>query len=225
MLTKGGLGAYIYAWTEVFLKENKVYLSDLDRYSPISWYQAMYQFIHDLKNSVTISSDTEVHATLPEIEGCNELFVSLAEDKRDLDIDGKKSLIALIEKQNFEIHELKECIDQIRANVKEVSGAFNLTSRPLPWDTFSRARAQSVIRYHYEFIERTDVISLSTLEAHDKQQDSLLRGVGGVMVIRKLEPKTIGGPIKNKPDDMRLECYQLAAIPKGTALSSPWKKI
>ncbi|HRK01369.1 MAG TPA: hypothetical protein PLH57_01780 [Oligoflexia bacterium] len=225
MLTTDNLGPYCHAWAENFQKEHQASLSQIETLSPIAWYQGLYQFFHDLKNSLLMSPENELKELLPAVEVCNALFSSLAEGKLDLAISDKKILRSVLERPDFSLEDIKTTVEEVASNAVALKNLAIPFAKNFQWDSFATARAQSALRYGYRIFERTDVVSLSKLENHDKMIDLYLKNLGGFSIVRKMEPKTIGGTVKNKIDDMRLECIQLAAVPGAAQPSAPWRAI
>ena len=228
MLTMEDLQTQIASWTKDFRDHYATALSDVLCYTPIAWYQAIYQFVHNLKNSVSISTDPALRRSLPAIQKCNELFSLLATDQREL-VDPDRRELAGFLSNPFSIEGLQETAQRFLSNSRQCSSgpqAQKLFAQSLPWDSFSRARAQSTERYGFQFVFSDHTLPLSDLETHDRSMGSILRGLGAVLIVRKLEPRNASSPIaKGKPDTLVLECHQIAALPKNTSVSGEWKTL
>lgn len=226
MLTADDFKEHVSTWTQNFRKDYATALSDVALYAPVAWYQAAYHFVHDVKNSASLSTDGKLQRLLPVIQKCNEQLSSLATDQKMLKESDCAQLAAMLS-QPFAIEDLQSALAPMLAGSPKPSvGPFaqKLLATPLPWDSFSRARAQSAERYGYVFVSADHTLPLSDLEAHDRSTDSILRKLGAFSVVRKLEPRASSAPIaKGKPDTLVLDCHQLAALPKATPIPAPWK--
>jgi hypothetical protein len=216
MLTSESLALRIKAWSQALQ-------SEFARMPPVPilLYQEIYRFIHELKASAGISNVAAIKTMVPMIDRCEEWLRMLAQDEHELSDTLNEKLLALV-------HGLDrvEVLDHFLETTKKdwltlgPTGP-ELLSRPLPWDSLSRARARSAWRHGCRFFARERKVALQQLVTEHEASLAEVRGLGGVPILRELAPASTEG------STLIIRTRHIVAFPDPIAaqLSTEWQAL
>jgi hypothetical protein len=188
MLTLQSLNLRVKAWAQTIDKD---FASTPT--TPILLYQEVYRFAHELKASAGLSGDAAVKALQPAIDRCEERARIFAQDEKELSTGLNEQLLAIarslesVEPLDFFLGKA------LTAGSPPPPEAPELLSRPLPWDSLSRARARSAWRHGCRFFARERRIALPQLVTEHETSITEVRALGGVSILRELAPVAAEG--------------------------------
>lgn len=205
MLTLESLAERLSAFSVDYLSR-----SPEQKNSPIVLYQSLFGFLHNLKSSIHLSEESNIISLLEIVLESEAVLRRLAQDEIELPAD-----------QNAALHKLASHLDSVESlalflktvaskTLEVTPTLLSVYSSPYPWESLSRARASSAIRHGYRFYVRTTRETLDKLTAYDEKTRVELAPIGGIDVVRSLQPKPRSEP--SSAATLFLEINHLAAI-------------